>query len=293
MITHAEFEKRRENRQEVGGFPFEYYYVDLWHPRYNMPFHWHMECELVQVLQGSFHLSIDGTTYELTPGKFAFIPSGMIHGGFPVNSDCIYECIVIDLEYFLKALPLERGIFSNTLNHGATIQRIFHKNDLALEALTSIFQEARKSGSGHELLLTGLIWFFIGTVVREKLYSVPDDKPNHTAQQADLIKKSLSKIRHDYRLPLTLEDLSAEAAMAPNYFCRIFRNVTGRPPIDYLNYYRIERAAELIYATNESLTTIAMQCGFNDLGYFSRSFKKYKGMSPREYRKETREHSQN
>lgn len=288
MITHAEFEKKRENKQELGCFPFEYYYVDQRHPRYTMPFHWHMESEFIQVLQGTFHLSIDGTTYELTPGKFAFIPSGTIHGGFPVASDCIYECIVIDLEFFLKSMPLEQGTFTNLLNHGSNIQRIFSVNGYALDVLNLLFTEARNDGPGHELMIAGDILFFVGTVVREKLYSIPSEKQSHSAQQAQLIKRSLSKIRHDYRLPLTLEDLSSEATMAPNYFCRIFRTVTGRPPIDYLNYYRVERAAELIYATNENLTTIAMQCGFNDLGYFSRSFKKYKGMSPREYRKKTR-----
>ena len=290
-MTHAAFEKDRENRQEFGGFPFEYYYVDLWHPRYTMPFHWHMECELVSVLHGTFTLSIDGIPYELTPGTYAFIPSGAIHGGFPADSDCVYECIVIDLEYFFKALPLEHGSFSNTLKHGANILKLLSGNDRILKVLKALFTEAHNSGPGHELLLTGLICFFIGTVIKEKLYSAPDEKQNHTAQQAHLIKNALTRIRHDYRSPLTLEELSAEATMAPNYFCRIFRNVTGRPPIDYLNYYRIERAAELIYATNENLTTIAMQCGFNDLGYFSRSFKKYKGMSPREYRKQSKARS--
>lgn len=40
------------------GFPIQLYYVDSSHPQYEMPFHWHMECELILVLGGKFHLSI-------------------------------------------------------------------------------------------------------------------------------------------------------------------------------------------------------------------------------------------
>ena len=46
-------------------FPIELYYVDKMHPRYEMPFHWHMEFELMLVLSGEFSLLIDGRSYLL------------------------------------------------------------------------------------------------------------------------------------------------------------------------------------------------------------------------------------
>ena len=57
-------------------FPLELYYVDMLHPRYEMPFHWHMECELLLVLQGEFTLLTDGQSYTLHPGVSAFLSSG-------------------------------------------------------------------------------------------------------------------------------------------------------------------------------------------------------------------------
>ena len=54
-------------------FPLELYYVDMLHPRYEMPFHWHMECELLLVLQGEFTLLTDGQSYTLHPGNSAFL----------------------------------------------------------------------------------------------------------------------------------------------------------------------------------------------------------------------------
>ena len=46
----------------TSGFPIELYYVDRSHPRYEMPFHWHLEHEIMLVLSGSFSLSVDGKT---------------------------------------------------------------------------------------------------------------------------------------------------------------------------------------------------------------------------------------
>ena len=64
--------------------------------------------------------------------------------------------------------------------------------------------------------------------------------------------------------------------------------MTRRSPIDYLNYYRIETACLRLSSTEESITDIAYGCGFNDLSYFIKIFKKYKGVSPRKYRTETK-----
>ena len=82
----------------------------------------------------------------------------------------------------------------------------------------------------------------------------------------------------------TLDELAAEAGLAPKYLCRVFRQVTGRTPIDYLNYYRIECAAELLCTTTDSITDVALSCGFNDPSYFSRMFRRQKRVSAHVYR---------
>ena len=64
-------------------FPIELYYVDPSHPRYEMPFHWHMEHELILVLQGTLHLSVDGVPCDLHRGDCMLIADGSIHGGSP------------------------------------------------------------------------------------------------------------------------------------------------------------------------------------------------------------------
>ena len=102
------------------------------------------------------------------------------------------------------------------------------------------------------------------------------------------MEKVLTKIRNDYSKPLTLDDLAEEAQLNKQYFCRAFRQATGKTPIDYLNYYRIECAAEQLSLSYVSITEIALSCGFNDLSYFNRLFKRSKGVTPSNYRKRFR-----
>ena len=63
--------------------------------------------------------------------------------------------------------------------------------------------------------------------------------------------------------------------------------MTGKTPIAYLNYYRIECAGELLKLTDKTVTEVAMSCGFNDMSYFSKQFKRYKNVSPLKYKKIT------
>jgi AraC-like DNA-binding protein len=99
------------------------------------------------------------------------------------------------------------------------------------------------------------------------------------------LKKVLHFIEESYYSSITLEDLSKVVAMSPKYFCKFFYELTHRTPIDYLNYYRVECASYKLVTTDLSITDIAYSCGFNDLSYFIRSFKKYKGITPSKYSK--------
>ena len=99
------------------------------------------------------------------------------------------------------------------------------------------------------------------------------------------LKQVLEFIEKNYANPITLQELSASVSMSPKYFCKFFSEMTHQTPVDYLNRQRIEEACFQLAATDDSITEIAYRNGFNDLSYFIRTFKKYKGMTPGKYRR--------
>lgn len=265
-------------------FPIELYYVDASHPRYEMPFHWHMECEFLLVLEGAFSLLLDGEPLLLQKGDVAFVPSGVIHGGTP--QQCIYECVVFDFERFLQDSAVCRRRIAAALGESARIHAHFSGSSQAGRLIDRLFEAMETECFGYEFTTTGLLWEWVGVVLAQHLYTELSEAEVRSSRRAEQMRDVLRRIRNDYVSPLTLAELSAEAGMAPQYFCRVFRQVTGRSPIDYLNYYRVECASELLCASADSVTDIALACGFGDLNYFIRTFRRHKAMSPTQFRRQ-------
>ena len=264
-------------------FPIQLYYVDKTHPRYEMPFHWHMEHELILVLQGTLRLSVDGEPFVLKEGDCMLIADGSIHGGTP--KDCIYECLVFDLERFLAGTTTCGQRVALLTEGDARLEGKFPAGTQAAAIVNQLFQAMETERPGYELTTMGLLWQLWGELLGKRLLGTAEPGLPRDMHRAQAVKNVLRRIRSSYSQPLTLEDLAAEAALEPKYFCRVFRQITGRTPINYLNYYRVECAAELLCTTQGSITDIALECGFGDVSYFSRMFRRYKGQTPGQYRR--------
>lgn len=263
-------------------FPVEFHYVDERHPNYQMPFHWHTEYEFVLVLEGSFKLSLDGKETPLQKGDVALIQGGTVHGGQP--SECIYECMVLDLQQMLEFKNTSSSLNALLSENHLLISR--YSNGSAVSLLADrMFEAMEKEYDGYEFTVKGLLFQILGELIKGKCYSDKSDINTVYAKRTRQLKNSLRLIRSNYQRPISLEELAAQADMSPKYFCRFFKEMVNRTPIDYLNYYRTERACEMLISGESNITEIALDCGFNDLSYFIKTFKKYKGLSPKQYQK--------
>ena len=88
-----------------------------------------------------------------------------------------------------------------------------------------------------------------------------------------------------YSEPVCVADAAALCRCSPNHFMRWFRQMTGQTFIVFLREYRLNAAAEALHTTEDTVLSIAEQCGFENLSYFNREFKAHFGMTPREYRR--------
>ncbi|MGN1418757.1 MAG: helix-turn-helix domain-containing protein [Acutalibacteraceae bacterium] len=273
------------HEQRVRGtvdFPIEFHHVDRSHPRYQMPFHWHIDYELLRVLSGELVLSLNTNTIKLCAGDVILIQDGVVHGGTPF--DCVYECIDFDLNSFPLSGTVCKKELDDLQNHRVTLCKTFPAESEEVTVSNRLFQTLESPQKGYEFTALGLIFELIGLILRNHRYSDADESKSRNSKRVRQLKNALRLIREKYNTLLTLEDLSAAAGMSPKYFCRFFVEMTGRTPIDYLNYYRVECACEQLLYSDESVTEIALSCGFNDLSYFVKTFKKYKGITPGKFR---------
>jgi AraC family transcriptional regulator len=100
------------------------------------------------------------------------------------------------------------------------------------------------------------------------------------------MNRVLEFIQEHLHEPLTLEDIAQEALLSKFHFHRIFKMVTSESLSQFIQRLRIEKSANILYCeTKDSLTDIALNCGFSSSGYFSRVFKEHYGISATEFRK--------
>lgn len=86
---------------------------------------------------------------------------------------------------------------------------------------------------------------------------------------------------------LSIEKLADVAGFSKYHFSRIFQGMLQEPLAHYVNRIRMERALFLLaHRADKNMTDIAYELGFMDSAVFSRSFKNYHGISPKEYRQE-------
>ena len=263
-------------------FPVELYPVDARDPRFHMAYHWHLEFEIIRVIHGRFALVWDEQPVDLPENSIAMIYCGALHGGTP-SPDCAYECLVFDPSLLTKTNFAGQAELQRLLNGAGRVPPITQAAHPEIWArMTDLFTAASVQTVGAPLRVRGLLLECFGLLLDGNCV-IPADDRTHVNRKIEQIKRVLARIERDYTENLTLADLADEAGMSSKYFCHFFQQLTRRTPIDYLNDYRVEQACMLLQSGTCTVTDAAFGCGFNDLSYFIRIFRKYRGTSPGKY----------
>lgn len=169
------------------------------------------------------------------------------------------------------------GFFSTII-----LPRILLENDvLYAPFLSNIFLEAVKADDisggrkGFESFLCAKIW---------EMLSRLEDEENYTPKQTDrYIRSAIDIMEAEYHSGITVEELSERLHLNRSYFSTLFTHAVGISPKKYLDSLRMKRAAELLSERGLNVSVTATSVGFSDIFVFSRAFKNYYGVSPKEF----------
>jgi len=151
--------------------------------------------------------------------------------------------------------------------------------------LFSLFEEVLESLE-HGFTLTHLIYaahsllHLMGLILRYK-----DEFGYGETNVRERIAQSVEFMKGHLREPLKIATLAALVHLSRSHYTTLFRRVTGYAPQSYLNHLRMQRAVQLLNATQLSIKQISDQLGFSDQFYFSRAFKRMHNHSPSEHRR--------
>ena len=281
-MKHYEYEEKKSHGDK--SFAFHYYPPAPNFPTSSMPLHWHRECELIRVTRGELCLFLDSKKYIGKEGDVFLLPSGVLHRAEPQSS--LYECAVFSPEILFSRKNERVSSYITPFISGESATHYFSAEGFPelCRAVDDFFRTAEKQDSYFELVLCGKLLEIFYLLCNSANTSAESSKNESRRQRAN-ISMLLGWIDKSFAEKMTLSDMARIINVNEQYLCKIFKDFTGSTPIDYLNEVRIEHACFEMTVNRRNATEAAYLTGFNDLSYFSKVFKKYKGMSPTEYRK--------
>lgn len=104
-------------------------------------------------------------------------------------------------------------------------------------------------------------------------------------RQTVKLREQVARLESDLRTPLSVSELAAECGMCETSFRRIFRELYGVSPKQYILQARFRQARALLSNTDASVADVAEMCGFDNIYHFSRAFRTHEGVSPTDYRR--------
>ncbi len=246
--------------------------------------HYHPYYEFYYLLSGTRKIFINDTIYSVKKGDLIVIPKGELHRTTYIGGET-HERIVMDFnDDFIEPLISKIGYDS--------FDKCFDNRQLSIppnrreyveELFGKIIREHNGVDSYSSTILSLYVYELIMFVLRCHENS---DHPCAVAEIGDdIISDAARYISSNFTHDLSLTQLADKYSMSPSYFSRKFKLCTGFGYKEYLITIRIIEACKLLLNTDLTITEIAEKCGFDDSNYFGDSFKKAKGISPREYRK--------
>lgn len=218
---------------------------------------------------------------SVNAGEIVLIAGETLHGGEPV--DCVYECLVFDLYGLFKKTESVKPQLRPFYRGHLIPERFFTNADEVPARLMDIFTQGRQSPCAELETFSAVAGLFAWLIAENRYRSAADG-----SQWSTRIKPVLEYIEEHYEENLSLDTLAEIAGMNSRYFCRVFFSLTHSTPMNYVNFYRIEQAAYLLDSTDLPITSVAVECGFWESSYFTKVFKKYRGITPKNYRQEIR-----
>jgi AraC-like DNA-binding protein len=154
----------------------------------------------------------------------------------------------------------------------------------SLAPLLAMAEAARDEGDAGQfeelaIALVGAVATTLGNAARQT--RAPTRRDERRVTEALRLIEAQAE---DLEPGLSMTELAGEVGMSPFHFLRMFRQVVGMTPYQFVLHTRLHRAAVRLRRSREAVSSIALEAGFGDLSTFNRRFRRVMGLSPGAYR---------
>jgi len=254
-------------------------------PYFEVPWHQHIEYELILFLEGAGLSFIGNSVDEFEADDIFFIGSNVPHT-FQKSGDLITSAVVIQFKdnfwgNDLLEIPESKRINSLLYNskHGL---KITGKTKAKLRPIIIELQDSK--GFWRIVKLCECLAILADTDDYKAVSTQEIKVMNHADKER--IERIVQYTMDNFKEGIRLETIAAVACMSPHAFCSYFKKRTRKTYVDFLNEIRIGYACKLLLTTEMNILSICFDSGFNNVANFNRQFLKVKQQKPSVYRRE-------
>ncbi len=224
------------------------------------------------VLSGSGYYRSGGHTWHLSEGDaFLICPDELIYYEADKKNPWTYTWIgfqgVKVHEYLERTSLLTTPVFH------------YGQDDRIRLCHEKMF-EANQLSANRDLIMNSILYEYLFLLVRK----FPKEQVSIQEKQAVYIEEALRRLESGYGQGISIRSIADDLGLDRSYLHRIFKAATGSSLQEYLLDLRIRKACDLLLQTDLPVSVIALSVSYEDTLYFSRLFKKKKGVSPTQYR---------
>ncbi|MBP3370710.1 MAG: helix-turn-helix domain-containing protein [Clostridia bacterium] len=231
---------------------------------------WHDEIEIELCTEGEGEILLDGKKYAFAEGDVALIGSNVLHHTGS-KSRLVYSCIIPKTE-FCRAVgfDMEKLIFEPIVHDAELSALVLCLINAQKDACTPLIEKC-------EMLLRILLCI-------QKKYASLSDAGSTTPRGIQSVRGAIDFIRKNFGSRLTLDMIAKSIYIDKYALCREFKQATGQTVIEYINSYRTQIAATMI-SGGATVFEAARACGFENMSFFTKTFKRYMETLPSNYKK--------
>ncbi len=257
-------------------------------PQEALHLHSHNYFQIYYVIRGTILHHVEDSSAKLTTGDAFILPPNLPHYiEVPEGAADFYSMsftpdfyqnakdsnkLVLDFLHYLK---------TETANNIQPKITLAYEDSVFVEVLLKrIMEEFLDKKTGKNEIIKQSVSVVLSVFAR--VYFEETAETLNVVENKQLVMYCIDYMKDHFDEEITLAEMVHLSAMSKTCFCSIFTAITGTSFKEYLNRYRIERAAELITA-GEKVSVAGSYCGYGDFSTFYRNFKKYMGMAPSEF----------
>lgn len=252
--------------------------------------HWHEEVECLLVIQGDINFYVDEQHFIVHPGEGLIINSRQLHMSRPVTPGTgILVCFKFSprVLQFYPGSAFDQKYVTPFLSSAVFTAHLLRPHTSWCKELMNIVQKLyilrRNHKEGYELDMMAQV-FHLWSVFLKNLPR-KEVKKSIVARHQAIAKGIMDYISRHYSEDFSIDDIAAATSYSSSECCRIFKSALNQTIYQYLNLYRIEKAAAALKETSEPISDIARQTGFCSTSYFIKCFKAQLKVTPLQFRK--------